>query len=541
MIVFGMVRQNLCLFLIFIVGLQAKVCKDGETMCLGNLMQFCSPEGYWVETECPSGYSCNKDRNSISCIKKGGKSPSKTGRSEQKKSPKPDAEDANSDSNDDSIEIEPSASENSKAGNTNKTRTVTITKKLGSNQSKATTSDKSAIKEPQSEAPDLKIPKEFQFDFAMPSQNGANPVVFSMVFQRSPDSNSIFQQKPTNFPFDTKNMNPTVSNVPQNSGSQTTPPSMPTIQTPTTQPNINPAQSQSGTGKIPSSGSAPSPSAPSSVSAPTPSSATAPSAPSSGSTPAPSTPSASSGGSASSDASKSGTSSSSNAPTPSPSSGGAPSSKSDSSSSSRQSGQSGGSSGGGQMITAEKLTAAMKASGFSPNEKYIEAIVKGVNEKYKDKEMVAMMLAQFGHESGGYAHVEEIACKNGCPGQYGTGAPGKSYHGRGFIQLSWPDNYKQASEYLKMGTKLYDTPEIVATDLSIAAGVSFWFWDKKVATAPGVSEKKQFGLTTKAINGELECKNNANIEKSKKRYTIYKAIAKEMGITNLASESGCYS
>lgn len=193
-------------------------------------------------------------------------------------------------------------------------------------------------------------------------------------------------------------------------------------------------------------------------------------------------------------------------------------------------------------MTAAQLTNALKTVGFTPNPSYLEAVVNGTNGHFKDKEMAAMFLAQLAHESGGFVHIEEIACKNtGCPGQYGTGAPGQTYYGRGFIQLSWASNYKEASQGLGMGDKLYQNPGLVAKDPKLAMDVSIWYWDKRVATAPGVSEKKQFGLTTKAINGELECKNNANIDKSKKRYALYKAIAKEMGVTNIASEGGCYS
>lgn len=176
--------------------------------------------------------------------------------------------------------------------------------------------------------------------------------------------------------------------------------------------------------------------------------------------------------------------------------------------------------------------------GFNPKPDYINAIVTATNEKIKDKDMAAMFLAQTGHESGGFQYIEEIACaKGGCAGKYGKGAPGKSYHGRGFIQLSWPDNYKKAGQALKMGDKLYQDPDMVAKDPKLGAEVSIWFWNTNVATKPGI--KTQFGLTTKAINGALECK-GSNVAQSKKRYAIYKALCKEMKITKPASESGCY-
>ena len=157
--------------------------------------------------------------------------------------------------------------------------------------------------------------------------------------------------------------------------------------------------------------------------------------------------------------------------------------------------------------------------------------------------MAAQFLAQCAHESGGYKYIEEIACAgNKCPGQYGSdqGAPGKQYYGRGFIQLSWPANYKAASQKLYNNTSLYDDPDSVAKDLQKAYDVSEWFWKTNVEGKEGVGPD-HFGYTTKAINGELECKNNNNIDKSKKRYEIYVKLAKAMKLEKVADEKGCYT
>ncbi|OQS54455.1 Endochitinase [Ecytonucleospora hepatopenaei] len=200
-------------------------------------------------------------------------------------------------------------------------------------------------------------------------------------------------------------------------------------------------------------------------------------------------------------------------------------------------------SNGGNIIDKDTLMQVMKECNFSPNEEYLNAVVDGVNKNWKDKDMAAQFLAQIAHESGGFQYVEEIACAgNTCPGQYGSdqGAPGKQYYGRGFMQLSWPDNYKNASADLYGNSELYDDPDKVAKDTQKAYDVSQWFWDKNVKGKEGVGPD-HFGYSTKAINGELECKNNNNIDKSKKRYDIYTKMAKAMNIEKVADEAGCYT
>lgn len=198
----------------------------------------------------------------------------------------------------------------------------------------------------------------------------------------------------------------------------------------------------------------------------------------------------------------------------------------------------GGGSGGG-AITKSELEKAITDAGFTPQTQYIDAVLAKTNENFPDKAEAAMFIAQLIHESGGLNHIEELACKSGCAGQYGSdkGESGKSYHGRGFIQLTWPDNYKAASQALGKGDTLFKTPEIVAQDPEIAMDVSIWYWQSKVATAPGVKEMK-FGATTKAINGAIECSGSGNAT-PKKRFEIYKKVAQAFGVSNLASEDGC--
>lgn len=75
-----------------------------------------------------------------------------------------------------------------------------------------------------------------------------------------------------------------------------------------------------------------------------------------------------------------------------------------------------------------------------PKREQYEAFVSKIKKDggIDSKREAAMFLAQILWESGGLKHRVEIDCKEtGCPGQYssGIGAWGKSYYGRGYIQL----------------------------------------------------------------------------------------------------------
>jgi hypothetical protein len=80
----------------------------------------------------------------------------------------------------------------------------------------------------------------------------------------------------------------------------------------------------------------------------------------------------------------------------------------------------------------------------------------------------------------------------------------------------------------------YNHPELVAEDDFYAMDSAAWFFEKNVPDETG-----QFGLTTKSINGQIECSGGSN-DKPKKRYQIFVALANAAGLTGY-SESGCYN
>jgi hypothetical protein len=82
-------------------------------------------------------------------------------------------------------------------------------------------------------------------------------------------------------------------------------------------------------------------------------------------------------------------------------------------------------------------------------------------------------------------------------------------------------------------------PDLVALDDKISWGCSFWFWKVNVRTNPEVSKNFKFGVSTKLLNGKLEC-NGENVDEAKDRYQIYVLTLKAFNIDEEPIEEGCY-
>jgi chitinase len=132
-----------------------------------------------------------------------------------------------------------------------------------------------------------------------------------------------------------------------------------------------------------------------------------------------------------------------------------------------------------------------------------------------------------GPEAWGLYFKEEVGCETGACTQYCDSsnvdypcAPGKTYHGRGPIQLSW--NYNYGAFGAVLGVDLLNNPDLVTSDGALAFETALWFWmtpqapkpsahaallgiwqpsdaDRTLGRAPG------FGMTVNVINGGLEC------------------------------------
>lgn len=185
------------------------------------------------------------------------------------------------------------------------------------------------------------------------------------------------------------------------------------------------------------------------------------------------------------------------------------------------------------------------------------------SEEVRKRELAAF-LAQISHETTGgwdtapggrYAwglcFREEVGCeRGGCAAycdpysQYQC-VPGKSYHGRGPMQLSWNYNYGPAGNAI--GIDLLSNPDIVATNGVVAFKTALWFWmtpqppkpsahavmvgtwqpteqDTTLGRAPG------FGMTTNIINGGLECQMPTD-ERVRDRVGFFQTYATRFGVS----------
>ncbi|KAL5203147.1 hypothetical protein ABZP36_014099 [Zizania latifolia] len=184
----------------------------------------------------------------------------------------------------------------------------------------------------------------------------------------------------------------------------------------------------------------------------------------------------------------------------------------------------------------------------------------GVGDHDTRKREVAAFLAQISHETtGGWGTApdgpyawglcfkEEIKpASNYCDATATEWPchPGKSYHGRGPIQLSWNFNYGPAGDAL--GFDGLASPELVSGDAEVAFKTALWFWMTRRPPKPSchdvmvgrylpseadkeANRKAGFGLTTNIINGGLEC-NRTDDPRVNDRIGFYRRYCDILGV-----------
>ncbi|PVV01832.1 hypothetical protein BB560_003741 [Smittium megazygosporum] len=213
----------------------------------------------------------------------------------------------------------------------------------------------------------------------------------------------------------------------------------------------------------------------------------------------------------------------------------------------------GGGSGSGESagvggIDCSKFSSAVTAAGYpQPSSDQCNSFLNGLTRVggITSSTEAAMFLSQILWESDGLRAKSEYLCQTSleqCKSAYGSSSdlPGKVYFGRGYIQLTWADNYISASQGLYGDDRLLKNPESVSSNEQTAWDVSFWYWSSRVRPTPGVTDQFQFGSSTKAINGALECSGGGS-DKPRKRYEIYKKVLGVFNPSATPNESGCYN
>jgi basic endochitinase B len=163
------------------------------------------------------------------------------------------------------------------------------------------------------------------------------------------------------------------------------------------------------------------------------------------------------------------------------------------------------------------------------------------------KREIAAFMAHVVQETGSLQYAVELApqgiyCRSPDPA-YPCSA-GKTYIGRGPMQLTWNYNYGQASEYFGLGNMLLTNPDKVGTDgpLSWKTALFFWMaWKDKDKNALLVGPhsrflKEGFGASIKAVNGALECPSSPAADK---RRQVFQSFCTLLGVTGCNQNLAC--
>eukprot|EP01018_Ginkgo_biloba_P030658 Gb_29992 [translate_table: standard] len=144
------------------------------------------------------------------------------------------------------------------------------------------------------------------------------------------------------------------------------------------------------------------------------------------------------------------------------------------------------------------------------------------------KRELAAFFANVMHETGGLCYINEINpgsiyCQSSAEWPC---ASGKSYFGRGPLQLSWNYNYGAAGK--NIGFDGINNPEIVGQDATISFKTAVWFWMLNSQCHEAITSGQGFGGTIRAINS-MEC-NGGNSGAVNSRVSYYNQFCQQLGV-----------
>ena len=146
----------------------------------------------------------------------------------------------------------------------------------------------------------------------------------------------------------------------------------------------------------------------------------------------------------------------------------------------------------------------------------------------------AAFLANISHETGALVFAEEQNPPSIYCDASSTSYPcamGKTYHGRGPLQLSWNYNYGACGSAI--GKDLLNHPELVSTDSTITFMTALWFWMTPQPPKPSCHDairSSGFGMTINVINGGIECGKGAPTPQALHRIQLYQQYCATLGV-----------
>lgn len=152
--------------------------------------------------------------------------------------------------------------------------------------------------------------------------------------------------------------------------------------------------------------------------------------------------------------------------------------------------------------TKEKLGLVMPRAMNKLIELYYEPLVQGMTRYGIDTpRQIAHFIAQLAHESGSLLYAQELADGSAYNGRTDLGntepGDGPRFKGRGLIQLTGRNNYREYSKFT--GIDYVSDPTRVATDPMACVDVACWFWkDRNIGPLAEADDAK---AVTKRING----------------------------------------
>jgi len=145
------------------------------------------------------------------------------------------------------------------------------------------------------------------------------------------------------------------------------------------------------------------------------------------------------------------------------------------------------------------------------------------------KREIAAFFGNVQQESGGLQYINEIdPPMNYCQAdntQYPC-APGKSYYGRGPIQLSWNYNYGACGDALNLD--LLANPDQVSQNSGTAFKTALWFWMTSGCHGAILGSPPSFASTNRIINS-IECGHGFD-QRVENRVNAYVGFCQSLGV-----------